>query len=310
MKICYQPKTFRQKSLNLISLCNEIIAEFAKDGYELTLRQLYYQLVARAVILNNEKSYDNIGAMISDARLAGLVDWDAIVDRTRSLRALSHWDDPSEVVKAAAAQFNYDRWADQETRVEVWIEKDALVGVIGGTCSQYDVPYFSCRGYTSQSEMWGAAQRFLNYYQEGAKSVVILHLGDHDPSGLDMSRDIADRLAMFCVKHGQPPPDVQRIALNMKQVRQYDPPPNPAKLTDCRATKYIEEHGNESWELDALSPRVVNDLVKRNILHNMDEELFAAATERQNAARAELTTIAKNYTTVINYLKKKKAKKK
>jgi hypothetical protein len=87
MKICYQEKTFRAKSLALIQLCNEIIEDFRSQGYELTLRQLYYQLVGRAIIPNNEKSYDNIGALISDARLAGLVDWNAIIDRTRALRA-------------------------------------------------------------------------------------------------------------------------------------------------------------------------------------------------------------------------------
>jgi hypothetical protein len=80
------------------------------------------------------------------------------------------------------------------------IEKDALVGVIEDVCRQWDVPYFSCRGYASQSEMWGAGQRLLERIRSGRK-VQVIHLGDHDPSGLDMSRDIRERLATFISLH-------------------------------------------------------------------------------------------------------------
>lgn len=311
MLICYQEKNFRAKSLQLIAMCNTILKEMRAEGYILTLRQLYYQLVSdkRVMLPNNEKSYDNVGALISDARLAGLIDWDAIVDRTRSLRALSHWENPSDIIEGAAQQFNYDRWADQGTRVEVWVEKDALVDVVGQAAKPYDVPYFSCRGYTSQSEMWGASQRLLAYHEAG-QDVVILHLGDHDPSGLDMTRDIRERLAMFSEQHGWDGPTVNRIALNMAQVRQYNPPPNPAKLTDCRVHKYIAEYGHESWELDALSPKVVDALIQKHIKQNMDNELFEAATARQDRARAEIAQIADNYADVINALNKPKKGKK
>jgi hypothetical protein len=289
----------------MIKLCNEIIAEFAADGFELTLRQLYYQLVSRAVIPNSERSYDNLGALISDARLAGLIDWDAIVDRTRNLQALPHWNEPSEIVAGAAQQFNYDRWADQERRVEVWIEKDALVGVISGVCAQYDVPFFSCRGYTSQSEMWGAAQRIVGHMEDNSQETTVIHLGDHDPSGKDMTRDIEDRLSMFCDTHGCPAPDIRRIALNMPQIRKYNPPPNPAKLTDCRAKGYIAEFGSSSWELDALNPKVIVALVQQHILSLMDKDKFDEATARQQAARAGLQQIADKYPTIEKWLAKR-----
>jgi hypothetical protein len=295
VKICYQEKTFQRKSLVMIKLCNEIIDDFRSQGFDLTLRQLYYQLVSRDVIPNNERSYDNVGALLNDARLAGLVDWNAIIDRTRYLRALPHWNAPNEIIEGAAAQFNYDRWADQPQRVEVWIEKDALVGVIGSTCSHYDVPFFSCRGYTSQSEMWDAAQRVINYYDQQGQNVVILHLGDHDPSGLDMSRDIDDRLTKFCEHHGTPAPLINRLALNKPQIRQYNPPPNPAKMADCRYSGYVREHGEHSWELDALNPGVISKIVEDAILVNLDEEKFKAATARQAEARAELSILAKHY---------------
>ncbi len=306
MKIEYQHKRFRQKSYDLINLCNEIIANFQAEGFDLTLRQLYYQLVSRAVIPNNEKSYDNIGALINDARLAGLVDWNAIVDRTRNLRNLPHWDKPSEIIDGAARQFNYDRWATQPGRVEVWIEKDALIGVIGGTCTSLDTPYFSCRGYTSQSEMWAAAQRITKRYLEQEQETTILHLGDHDPSGIDMTRDITDRLQMFCEGDGAIAPIVDRIALNMNQIRKYNPPPNPAKITDSRAAQYIAEYGNESWELDALDPKVIVALIKKNIVTHIDAEKFEEATLKQEHAREELAKIAKSYDGVVRKLNAKK----
>lgn len=315
MIFCYQDKKFRAKSLELIRICNQIIEDFRKDNLELTLRQLYYQLVGLALIANNEKSYDNIGALISDARLAGLIDWNAIVDRTRSVRALPHWNNPSEIIEGSAAQFNYDLWEGQPTRVEVWVEKDALRQVIGNPANALDTPYFSCRGYTSQTEMWGAAQRILGYYENDyADNVTILHFGDHDPSGIDMTRDIADRLALFCEAHGHPAPTIERLALNMNQVRQYKLPPNPAKLTDCRAKGYIAEYGHDSWELDAINPRVISKLVTDNIQQFLDMEKFEARQAAQDEARAELHKISSNYDRVVKFVNKpkpaKKAKKK
>ena len=163
---------------------------------------------------------------------AGLIDWQAIVDRTRNLRSNGHWKDPAHIIHSAAQSFAMDKWSDQPYRPEVWIEKDALVGILEAACEPLDVPFFSCRGYTSISEMWVAAQRLLGY-QDDKQKPVIFHLGDHDPSGIDMSRDIEERLSLFGVMV-----EFHRIALNMDQVKQYRPPPNPAKATDARFADY------------------------------------------------------------------------
>jgi len=185
-KIQYRDIKFQNKSLELIERVNSIISEYNAQGYELTLRQVYYQLVARGFIPNNERSYKNLGNLINDGRLAGLIDWYAIVDRTRNLRGNSHWSSPSSVIRSAEYSYMLDRWQNQPNYVEVWVEKDALIGIVSQICSKLDVPHFSCRGYTSQSEMWVAAQRFIK--QEHRESRTIIHLGDHDPSGIDMSR--------------------------------------------------------------------------------------------------------------------------
>src|SRR5260370_40068380 len=123
-----------------------------------------------------------------------------------------------------------------------------------------------------------------------------------------MSRDIEDRLTLFCEKDGYPAPELRRIALNMDQIRQYNPPPNPAKLTDCRAKAYIAEFGPESWELDALSPRVITDMLRGVIQEHIDDEKWAAAVARQKEARRGLQQIADQYPTIAKWLAKKAGK--
>lgn len=157
----YKDINFQSKSLDLIERVNDIVTDYKAQGYELTLRQVYYQLVARGIIPNSERSYKNLGNLINDGRLAGLIDWYAIVDRTRNLRANSHWDTPESVIHSAKWSYMLDRWERQPNYVEVWVEKDALIGIVGQICRELDVPHFSCRGYTSQSEMWVAAQRII-----------------------------------------------------------------------------------------------------------------------------------------------------
>lgn len=297
-KICYREKSFGADRAALISKANDIIAEYSAQGFQLTLRQLYYQFVSRDFIPNNLRSYKNLGDVINDARLAGLIDWNSIVDRTRNLQSLAHWQNPADIISACASQFRLDRWAPQPRRVEVWIEKDALIGVIEGICNELDVPYFSCRGYTSQSEMWSGAQRLKGYAVHGQKPLV-LHLGDHDPSGKDMSRDIEDRLAEFAGRAIE----IRRLALNMPQIEQYNPPPNPAKTTDSRAADYIAEFGEESWELDALEPSVITTLIRDAVFSVRDAELWDQETAHQNKHRADLQKVCDAWDRITDELR-------
>ncbi|WP_433541998.1 hypothetical protein ACQP10_38245 (plasmid) [Streptosporangium sandarakinum] len=295
-RICYVPKDFNPTHRDIIDKANAICAAYARQGFDLTLRQLYYQFVARAWIENSDRSYKRLGAIINDARLAGAIDWNYIVDRTRNLRSLAHWDNPEQIVDAVAQQYRTARWASQPHRVEVWIEKDALVGVIAGVCERNDVDYFSCRGYTSQSEVWGAAQRLRRYVDAGQQPVII-HLGDHDPSGVDMTRDITDRLELFGAKV-----DVVRLALNMDQIEQYNPPPNPAKITDSRARGYIREHGHSSWELDALDPTTLDGLIQAEIDGWRDDDQWRRDTTAMEQERRLLTTVSERWGDVAEYV--------
>jgi len=184
----------------------------------------------------------------------------------------------------------------QENYVTVFIEKDALIGVIEGVCTEYDVPYFSCRGYTSQSEMWTAAQRLIEREKHG-KRTTIIHLGDHDPSGIDMTRDIQDRLRLFGSTA-----TIHRIALNFDQVEEYNPPPNPAKTTDSRYASYQTLHGEESWELDSLEPSVIVELIRAEIEAHIDQDAWWVAKERQKVGRDQLGQVSRKWDSVIEYL--------
>lgn len=275
----------------LVDQVNGIIAEYQAEGYSLTLRQVYYQLVSRDIIPNKVQAYKNLGDLVSKGRRAGLIDWNAIVDRTRMLRSLSTWDDPESIVQAVAQQFRFDWWANQDNYVEVWFEKDALLGVFERAANTMRVPYFSCRGYPSDSEVWGAARRLRGVSQQDK---YILHFGDHDPSGMDMTRDIEDRLRLF----GARGVTVERLALNMDQIEQYDPPPNPAKESDSRFVNYQAQYGDESWELDALEPRVLNRIVRDRVGELIDEEQWEEDTQRELAARQQLQAVSNKWAKV------------
>lgn len=298
MKQQFQEFNFRADTLRQIEVANQIIREYLAQGYRLTLRQIYYQHVARGLIENSEKSYKRMGELLNNGRLAGLIDWSAIEDRTRNLRGTFHLDNPAEAIQDAYEQFRLDKWADQTNRCEVWVEKDALVGVVSRVCERNDVDYFACRGYVSQSEMYDAARRIARYIRAG-QNVTILHLGDHDPSGIDMTRDIITRLEMFLEGLGV---GVNRLALNWEQIELYNPPPNPAKTTDSRFNGYAEEFGDESWELDALEPSVIDQLIEDNIVALRDDALWADKVQEEQEHRDLLQATSNRWGEVVHYL--------
>ena len=271
----YRYKKFSAEHQAIIVLANEIIRGHRAQGYTLTLRQIYYQFIRRDYFPNTEQSYKRLGSIINDARLAGLIDWNAIEDRSRSIARNPQWESPADILGVLEHSYHIDMWQNQGDRPEVWVEKDALVGIVAAACQPLDVTYFACRGYVSQSEQWVSSQRLQRYVDRG-QTPVVFYLGDHDPSGIDMTRDHNDRLAMFMggVR-------VERLALNYDQVQHYAPPPNPTKLSDSRATGYVANFGHECWELDALEPAVIVELIRNAILGVRD----TAAWHRMEAKK-------------------------
>ncbi len=255
MKMQFKEINFRQDSLDRIELCNQIIGEYQGLGLRLTLRQLYYQLVTRNAVPNIERSYKNLSDLISNARLSGLMDWAAIEDRVRQPRRQNEFLDLEDLIDTAVQAYRLPRWDGQDCYAELWVEKDALAGVLSPLASEFHVTMMVNRGYSSQSAMFESAERFNAV---DGKQPILFYLGDHDPSGEDMVRDIEDRLRMFGVADIR----VEKLALTMSQVERYNPPPNPAKITDPRATRYIQQYGDSSWEVDALPPEVLSEIIR------------------------------------------------
>lgn len=299
MKEAFIDRAFKPGSLAIIEQANEIIAEYQEQGFKLTLRQLYYQFVARDLIENKLTEYKRMGSVINDGRLAGLIDWSMIEDRTRNVRTHSAWDDPADIINSAAQGYAQDLWASQEYRPEVWIEKDALIGVIEPVCTRWRIPFFACRGYSSQSEQYAAGKRFQAYWRRDGLKPIVFHLGDHDPSGIDMTRDNTDRLSLFAGQEVE----VKRLALNWEQIEEHNPPPNPAKETDSRAARYIEIYGDSSWELDALEPMVIDRLIEAEIGQIIDQDAWDEAISAEEEGKASLELAAERWAEVEEFLR-------
>lgn len=279
MKIRYVNWNPNVSTVDLLLQAIDVVEDYSERGYVLTLRQLYYQLVARDIIPNKQEEYNRLGRIIAKARDAGYVDWEAIEDRTRQPERLSTWTSPRSIMDSAIQSYRRDKWEGQENRVFVWVEKEALAGVIEQACFDENIQaeFLSCRGYMSASTIWREGMKVADVLEEG-QTPVILHLADHDPSGLDMTRDNLERLQLYA----ETPAFVfKRIALNMNQIEEHNPPPNPAKQTDSRFERYYDEYGDSAWELDALDPDVLVELVQGWVTRFRDDETWQEQVARE-----------------------------
>lgn len=293
--INFQPHPFRKSSLTQIQQANDIIAEYESAGYQLTLRQLYYQFVARDLLENSQRNYKSLGNTISKARLAGLVSWDAIADNGRNAGRRLIQPSVEGAFTGLAGRYALDLWRDQDHYVEVWVEKDALSGIIKRPANKWGVAYLACKGFLSSSEMYEASKRFARAKEDGQRGVLI-HLGDHDPSGIDMTRDNGTRLKTMWQDV-----EIRRVALNMDQIEEYSPPPNPAKTTDSRYDAYRAEHGDESWELDALEPSVIESIIDEEIRSIVDIDLFDATSSEEQENERILRRISMHADEVLDW---------
>lgn len=292
-KQLYQATSFKPDSLAMIDQINEIVDDYIAQGYRLTVRQLYYQLVAKAIVENTERSYKRITGIVNDGKLAGLIDWEAIEDRTRDFVKRSRWKSGAEILKASADSFHMDMWEDQEVRVFVIVEKEALAGVLERACTAFDVPLLAARGYPSGTVLREFCVEDVMSAFQGGQGVRILHLGDHDPSGIDMTRDLRERIELF--GEGQGDIELTRIALTMTQIDQQKPPPNPAKTTDSRFEEYMRKYGSESWELDALPPTYLDQLVRRHIAGSIEDAKWKARSKEIEGIKKRIRAAAKTF---------------
>lgn len=285
MKICYQKAgTLQHSTRRMILRAEEILDHYATQGYQMTLRQLYYQFVARGLFekahrdprsgsmtINHLNNYKKLGEAMTTARMGGLIDWNHLEDRTRRLTEWQTFETARDSIDHAFDNYYLDHWTTQEVVPEIWVEKEALGAIMKRVASKYGVPVFPCRGYGSVSSKHDSWERIADRWSRNNQTTLILHFGDHDPSGLDMTRDITESLKVFHDSdHGmeQRPYraediiEVRRLALNMNQIRVLKPVPQPNKKSDPREEWYAAKYGQESWELDALDPVALHKLVE------------------------------------------------
>lgn len=271
-----------------LTIINNIIEEYTRQGYRLTLRQLYYQLVSKDIISNNLTEYAKLSKLLVQGRMAGVVDWNAIEDRTRKPYIPYSVDDIPDAIDDTIEQYRLDRMKDQPVYIEVWVEKDALSGVLRRITEKFHVNLVVNKGYGSATALYDASKRIRRAMIDD-KVCHILYLGDHDPSGMDMVRDINARLEEFGAEV-----EVHRIALTKEQIKKYNPPPNPAKFKDPRSKAYIAEFGNKSWEVDALNPKTLNALVTSEIENLIDIDKFNTILRQEEDDKEKLEQFRDN----------------
>jgi len=256
---------------------NEVVLEslkvFRQYDTALTLRQLYYRLVSKHLFSNTINSYKRLSRLMVRAREERDVPVNCLEDRSRRIlgRGDTGYNSAEDFLKQRFANlqsswksFNMPRWDDQPVYLVVSLEKDALSRLVSDIANRYAVRTFPTRGYPSFTYVQNMASYIRNRLKD--KPTVVLYFGDFDPSGIDIERDLTERLA----KYDAGDFSVQRVALNSDQIAQYKLPPMPVKKSDARAESFVEEYGNMTVELDALEPNVLKNLVQKAILSHID----------------------------------------
>lgn len=295
MKIKYRRIKLALANKIRLDLVNNIIEEYLSQGYKLTLRQLYYQLVSRDVIPNNPREYAKLSILLREGRMGGIVDWEAIEDRVRVPDIPPSWDKPADIIQSAENSYAVPRMEGQKCYVEVFVEKDALSGVLKRVTRPYHIPITVNRGYSSATAMHDTFVRmYENVFirKNPANNVKILYVGDFDPSGLDMIRDVEDRITDFMVGSGfNCDLEIVPVALTAEQIEKYNPPPNPAKKSDPRAKDFIMKYGHSSWEVDALKPEVLHQTLDNEIRKHIDINQYNKMLNKEKKDKKILTRL-------------------
>jgi hypothetical protein len=265
-----------RKSLELIEACHEILAELQPA----TVRAVCYQLFTRGLIDSMAKKNTNrVSRQLTDAREAGNIPWEWIVDETREPERVNTWADPAAFVRTVRRSYRRDHWALQPERVEVWSEKGTVRGTLAPVLEEYGVTFRVMHGHASAT----VVNQIVEESFGEDRPLIAFYVGDWDPSGMHMSEmDLPERIERYwqAAARGEDfmiiPEDedadpidritVERIALAAEDVADPALPwfPVESKQADSRATWFREHYGTRCWELDAMNP---NDPGARRATH-------------------------------------------
>jgi len=246
---------------------------FEQYDTALTLRQLYYRLVSRHLFENTVNSYKRLSRLMVRAREERAVPVNCLEDRSRRVlgRGDTGYKSATDFLKKRVASlkesykdFRMPMWVDQPFNLLISLEKDALSRLVSDEANKYYIRTFPTRGYPSFTYVSRMASYIRNRLK--GKPTVVLYFGDFDPSGIDIERDLGERLQ----KYGAGEFKVRRIALTKEQIMQYSLPPMPVKKSDARAPSFVSNFGEETVELDALEPNVLKLLVHRSVADHID----------------------------------------
>ena len=250
------------------------------------MRQVFYQAVVRGLVPKDEvKGYKLVQRRLVKLRESGEIPYGWITDNVRIVRGHNRYGGPEDYARVAAEFYRRDYWAESPVNVEVWLEKDALAGVLVPTVvEECGLDLHVTRGYASVSYLQSAAD-FI--HRDGRPTYVYL-LTDFDPSGLG----IADTVKAELIRWSYPTEVyVERLAVNREQIDEWDLPTRPTKTTDSRARKFVRQHGTGSVERDAIPPATLRSLVRDNIEEHMDPEELRVLKLAENQERDLLRSV-------------------
>ncbi len=252
----------------------EALFDIVSEMQPMTVRQVFYQATVRNLVEKSEAGYTKVQTDLVQMRRSGMLPYDWLADNTRWQRRARTFNSVQDALDDTARFYRKSLWADAGTYVEVWLEKDALAGVIMPVTSMYDVPLMVARGYASLSFLHSAAE----YIGSIDVPTYIYHLGDFDPSGVNAGEKIEQTL-----KEMAPQASIkfERIAVTPEQIRQWNLPSRPTKSSDTRSKNF----GDISVELDAIPPDRLRGLVEVVIERHLPKRQFeilkiAEASER------------------------------
>jgi hypothetical protein len=265
----------------------EDLARIVAEIQPCTVRQAYYQATVQGVIRKTDAGYRRVVELLVELRIAGAIPWGQLVDNTRYMRKPVSHHSLLDAADRWARTYRRDLLTARDQNVEVWLEKDALSGVIEPVTVEYDVPLMCCRGYPSLTYVHDAAERIAAHAEVG-NATTVYYLGDHDPSGRDIDRNLEARLRQFA-------PEVElsfaRIAVTAEQILAWSLPSRPTKTTDSRARGF----DGDSVELDAIHPADLRDLVRRHVLRHVDQDELERLREIEEAERSSLREFAATF---------------
>ncbi len=276
-------KRRKRRSKEDIQDIKNAIYRVLMDEHPMTVRQVFYQLVSLGVIDKTEKEYKNtVCRLVKDMRLEHSIPFGWIADNTRWMRKPRTYSGLREVLEAAIETYRRSIWQDANCYIEIWLEKDALAGVLYQITAEWDVPLMVTRGYPSITYLYEAAEAIC----ERGKPTYLYYFGDRDPSGVDIPRNVEDRIREFA-------PDIpihfECVAVTEEQIQTLNLPTRPTKSSDSRAKNFE----GESVEVDAIPPRQLRQLVRNCIEAHVDLAEFERIKRVEEQERLTLATLAR-----------------